>query len=341
MSEKGPKIRIVGDAHEDYKEKVREEIEESFFHHNDSLSKEDWEEIIMVEHAKSEKEIELINFANQETNRLMQEAGVNPYNIPLENFHLIPSEKYQNATSSESHGAATFYYKQAILFNAERFKDELLLFGVVAFHEVLHLKSHFSVEAEEGDDWIAKSRYREGVSVISSQKAEERGEVHSHFVGLHEAIVSSQTKKTIPAILNQMCLKKEKEWLESEKARKIKRRISKIKNIPEDDIYWVSRDAEDYEGSDYLGQRRVLNYVCTEIQKQFPDDYETVEDVFNEFLRAQLTGRLIGIGQLVENTFGKGGFRILGDMREDKESPVLCMESLRKARSRKLKPKKE
>ena len=76
----------------------------------------------------------------------------------------------------------------------------------------------------------------------------------------------------------------------------------------------------------------MLEYVCSEIQKQFPDKYQSIEEVFKEFLKANFTGQLLGIARLVEQTFGEGSFRLLGNMTEDKSSAVLYLDSLRKAR---------
>jgi hypothetical protein len=47
-------------------------------------------------------------------------------------------------------------------------------------------------------------------------------------------------------------------------------------------------------------------------------------------LNAHFTGRLLEIGRLVEKTFGKESFRILGNMDTDGKSAVLCFETLKK-----------
>ena len=56
------------------------------------------------------------------------------------------------------------------------------------------------------------------------------------------------------------------------------------------------------------------------------------DEVFQEFSNAQFNGRLMTIARLVEGTFGKGSFRILGNMDTDSNSATLCLETLKKLR---------
>ena len=88
--ERGPEIRIIGGASKEKKDQVKEKIEQSFFNNLESLNSQDRERLEELECPKSEKELALIDFINQETSRLMQEAEVSPYDIPAENYHIIP-----------------------------------------------------------------------------------------------------------------------------------------------------------------------------------------------------------------------------------------------------------
>ena len=153
--------------------------------------------------------------------------------------------------------------------------------------------------------------------------------------GLHEAIVSSQEKRLLNKLLELPALAKEKEWLMSDEAKELRKKLAEKKEIPENDIIWVGKKEEDdWESVFYLQHRRVLDYVCDEIQKQFPDQYQNAEDVFKEFLKAHFTGQLLSVARLVEKTFGKGSFRLLGNMGKENESAVLHLESLKKERIR-------
>jgi len=156
--EKGPEIRIIGGASIEKKEQVKEEIEQALFNHFESLSPQMQEQLKKFEYPKSEKELALINFANEETSRLMQEAGIEPYNVPEKNFHTIPPELYKKV-ADEDGTATTFYTTQGVLFDARYFRDNPVNFGTVALHEMLHLKAHFSMEVEEEGHFNFKAHF--------------------------------------------------------------------------------------------------------------------------------------------------------------------------------------
>lgn len=331
IMEKAPEIRIVGKASSEKKEEARKEIEEALFSHFRSLTPEEQELMEKLEYPKSEKEIAIINFANQLTSQLMKEAGRDPYDIPLENFHLLPPELYEKMTGRGTTGTASLK-RQGILLNAGHCRGNPLLFASTVFHELLHLKAHFSLEVEEENQEVKKSSYREGVRVMASQRAILLGRPHQHFAGLEEAIVSEAEKKFLEKFLELPELKKEKEWLDSQEAKELKRKISEKEKIPQEEIVWVFKEG-DWVSFSYFSQREVLKYVCTEIQKEFPERFSSPEEVFKIFLNANFTGRLLELARLVEKTFGKGSFRVLSNMSTDKESAVLCLETLEKFRA--------
>jgi len=339
--EKGPEIRIIGKASAEKKEQAKKEIEQAFFNHFESLSPQEQGQLEKLEYPKSAKELALINFANEETSQLMQEAGIEPYDVSEKNLHIIPPEFYKKVVS-DSTTAVTFNTKQGILFNAQYFRDNPVNFGAVALHEILHLKAHLSIEVQEEGKKVEKTSYREGVSVKALQKHGYHGKYHEHFAGLHEAIVAETEKRLLAKLFDRPELAAEKEWLMSIEAKEMKKKLAEEKEIPEDDIIWVGKKGEDdWEVVSYPQQRNVLNYVCTEIQKQFPEQFQNPDEVYKVFLNAHFTGRILPIGRLIEKTFGEGNFRILGNMDTDKKSGVLHLEYLKKARGRKMREKTE
>jgi len=205
-----PKFRIVGKASPETKKQVGEEIKRALFCHFESLSPQEQEAIKNFEYPKSEKERALIKFANKETSRLMQEAGIEPYDVPLENFHIVPTDIYKKVISNSKATAATSYEKQGIIFNAQHFQDNPVYFGAVVLHELLHLKGHQSVEVEEEGAEIHKTPYRTGVGVHALQKHSFNNQYHQHFLGLHEAIVTETVKKLWKKIFDLPELEEEK-----------------------------------------------------------------------------------------------------------------------------------
>jgi len=345
--EKGPEIRIIGGASPEAKEQVREKIEQAFSNHFESLTLPEQRQLEKLEYPKSEQQLALIGFANQETSSLMEEAGIKPYDVPAENYHIIPPCLYKEISGrvNDNSTATAFLTKQGIVANAEHIRDNLVLFGTSAIHELLHLKAHLSMEVQEENGKV-DTAYREGVFVRSLQSDGYHGKYHEHFVGLDEGIVTETEKKLYIKLLDHPELAKEKEWLMTNEAQKLKKEFAEKKEIPEDDIIWINKPEEKKDtisvsatgkAIPYSKQRAVLNYVCSEIQKQFPDKYQNEEDVYKIFLKANFTGQLLSIAKLVEKTFGKVSFRMLGNMNTTDQSGVLHLELLKKARINHLK----
>lgn len=332
--EKGPEFRIVGGASPEKKEEVKKELQKALFNHFESLSPEERKKVAKFEYKKSDEEKGLIDFANQETNRLRQEAGLEPYSIPYENYHLLPSKKYEEVKLGGS-DAMTSYTSQGILLNKENLSSDPTKLGSAFVHETLHLKGHFTGKAKEYGKNIRRTIFREGVSVYGTR----RDELHEHFDGLHEAIVANQEKKSFPKLLDIPFFQKEKEWLVSDEAKKIRKEMAEKMKISEDEFRWVDKKGG-WGTFPFRAQREVLDFVCAEIQKEHSQQYQDKEDVFREFLKSHFTGQLLTIARLVEKTFGEGNFRVLGNMSAKKESAILHMELLRKARVRQLKKEK-
>jgi len=334
---KGLNIRAIGGASEKAKKEIKHDIERALFDHFDSLSQKEQEMFIQFERPKSEKELAVIQLADKETSQLMQEAGVEPYSVPFENFHIVSPDIYKKLFDADT-VAASFCVKQGIIFNDERFRNNPVYLGISAFHELLHLKGHLSIEVEEEESAskIHGSLYRHGVTAYSSQQTINKNQFHFHFSGLHEAIVSEAEKQFLPKLLDLPELALEKRWLNSETAKNLKKKIAIEKGIPEEDIIWVNEDGSDYEDFSYRAQRKVLKYVCEEIKKQYPEQFKDSSEVYKLFLKVHFTGQLLPIARLMEKTFGEGSFRLLGNMETSNESGILHLESLQKARARYL-----
>lgn len=344
--ESGPEIRVVGKKPVETKEKIKKEILGYFGEkHLESLPEESRKEILTLEYPKTPEELELIAFANKKTNELMVKAGVKSYDISANNIHSIPSDIYQkNVDSAQSSDATTIYQHQMIVFDAGKTRGNKHAFGILNFHEQMHLKGHvvFEIETKKDDKGNEKTKpaeFREGLTVQSSLKKEKQQLYHNHFKGLHEAVVSHKEREFAKEMLELPILKEEKKWLESAEAGELKNKIAKDKKISPEDICWVSRDDDGWGHFGYLKHQKVLSFLLKEMQKEFPDKYKTTDDAYTEFLKSQFTGSLLNIAHPIEKTFGKGSFEVLGMMTPEANSAVQMLEYLRRARARQIKKK--
>ncbi len=341
----GPEIRVVGKKPAETKEKIRKEMLGYFGEkHLESLPEESKKEILTLEYPKTPEELELIAFANKKTNELMVRAGVKPYDIPANNLHIIPPDLYKALDVPYASDAATFYGHQMIIFNAEVVRNNKHAFGILNFHEQMHLKGRAAFEIEtnkddKGNEETKPASFRQGLTILSPLKKDEQKLYHSHFRGLHEAIVPYKEKEFAKEMLKLPIFKEEEKWLETAEANELKNKIAKDKKISLEDVLWVSRDGKEWNGSSYSKHQKVLSFLLEETQKEFSDKYKTTDDVYAEFLKSQFTGSLLNIAHPIEKTFGEGSFEVLGMMTSEAKSAVQMLEYLRRARLRQIKKK--
>lgn len=350
-------VQYEGDTEEDreedrkYKEEVRKDYLEKLFSHFNSLTEKQQEILRKNEYPKTEEEKEIIWLANQETDQLMREAGMDYFDIPEENFHIVPPNTYGEITGKQSDSSGiTYPTLQGICLNSHVARESLYKFAEVILHEVLHLKGHTAIQVEqkrrekEGKPitFLKHKIYRHGLSLYSSWKRDEKtGQEHEHFLGLHEAVVETQAIKSFERLKTHPVFKNDFEWMESGEAQEKKEKIIKDFDFKkgEEEVAWIDKDKDVLSSHPYYGPRKTLDYVCDEIQKQFPEKYPDKDAVFKEFINTQFTGILQSVSRPMEKTFGEGSFRRLGDMNPDDESAYLCLEALQKMRAKKTKKK--
>ncbi len=325
---KSPEFGTVGGASEEEKEKSKEKKIKALNTHGEFLEMNDLGEIKEYEYEKTEDEIELIQLANEEVNEFMKKVGVEPYDIPIENYHLLSEDDYEEH-SPDSIGMAIFS-KQAIVLNADKLRRGKMPFFSTVVHETFHLKGKMVLEVSEDEEDVTESLFRGGLSVYSSQKKDGEGDSHSHFLGAHEAITDKVTKRILRKnIENNPLFKEEKEFLNSEEMEKRKEES----DIPNELIYWVDKEGGVFY-DDKQKEQEVIDYVCEKISEENPQDFPDETAVFDQFLKAHFSGRLLPLARATEKTFGKGSFRVLGNMKTDGESATLVLEELKKRRGR-------
>lgn len=368
----GPDIKIVGNIPTEEKLKEKERILGLFGEkHLSEMPADLLEDIRKLEYPKTKEEIMLIALANQKTNQLMEEAGLEPFDVPEKNFHIVPPELFKKIFQAER-GAVTDVYNQAIFLDAAVLRGKLLEEAETLFHELWHLKSFCSFEVQdkaaiiekEGVEMVRMKRkravHRAGLKVQASLKQTEAMKEHEHFRGLAEAVAAWQGKEFIQELINNPLFAKEKEWLSSEECVALRKEIAQNNSIEEEEIFWVGRDGE-WWTYDYPRQRKVLDYAISEIAagafekflKKYPQDKKLSfgerikmqrffkEKALSEFTNGTFTGRLLPLARLMKNTFGPLGFRILGQMGDDKETPTATLELLRKARLQQMEKSKK
>ncbi len=329
--EKIPGLRTIGNASDTTKEIAKKQLESKLNNHFASLSEKEKESLAKFEKQKTEDELAVINLINQEINRLRRDFGLDEFVIPEDNYHILDESLYREFFGSHSTGQA-HPKEQGIVMNEEGVRNSLILFAGTAIHESLHLNGHITLEVNEGPSGeTLVTPYRQGFSVFSPQKKDYHDEFHSHFHGLHEAVVARQEKESLLRLIENPLFSKDKNRLFSESALILKREIADhTLGLTADEIQDLREDSKHYFPYSYRKHREVLNFVCDKIYEKFPEEFTSQDAVFKLFLKAQFTGQLLDVARLVEGVFGKDSFRRLGDMETTSESAIRTLEALKK-----------
>lgn len=330
----GPNMEVIGNVPDEEKCKIeRERRQRLHVHDLEHIPEEGRKKLNQLEYPKTEKEQFLIAHANDYTSRLLERAGMPIYDIPEKNIHIVPRDLYKELAGDSGSSGTSHAREQAISLDASKVRRSNISFGAKSFHEILHLKGFLVLEArndaERGDFY--NTSFRQGLSVYDTEKsAEEFGE-YEYFRGLQEAIVALAEKKYICELMELPEMEAEKKHLNSPEITKKRKEIAQGEGISESDIVWVEKDGS-FNSIGYCNQRRALDFILEEIKEEFPERFQSTDEVYEKFLNAHLNGDLRMIARLVNKTFGENAFRVLGIMGTDQDSPVLVARTLQTMR---------
>ncbi|HRY62415.1 MAG TPA: hypothetical protein P5056_01440 [Candidatus Paceibacterota bacterium] len=351
QNQKSREWRIVGKASLGKKNEFKEKMNKKLFAQTEAMEKElkqeQKDEVKAAEIEKTAEQIRLIELANEDTNKLMERLGFEPIDISPDNVYVIKSESFSKLKGPTVNAFAN-YNNQAIVINGE--KPRLVqgggaIFCTLTFHEMLHLKSHISFEAQS--DKRKPELFRAGVTVYSSVKSDKEGMMHGHFRGLNEAIVALAEQDELKNILGTDEFKEEGSWQDSVLAKDVKEDIPSIKD--KDAIFVLRKKIEGQvpktlfvsETLSYTKHKETLKYLMQEILWDNQDNFISEDEVFDVFLRAHFSGGLLEIAKLVERSFGEGSFRQLGEMTDSASSAVSTLELFKKLRGKILREREK
>ncbi|MFA5386490.1 MAG: hypothetical protein WC297_02415 [Candidatus Paceibacterota bacterium] len=327
-----PEPIIVGPASLEKKEEAKRSLLDRFGEgHLRQIPEKSRKILESLEYHKKPAESETIRLANETTNILLSKYDLVPFDIPERNIHIVPKKLYKEVDNTPDRVATTFLDKQLIAIDAGETMLPLDRAETI-FHETVHLKGFHAEEVHED----LQKPYRGGLKVGATRKKSEKIGFFMMFEGLNEAVVSEIVKQYLPKIFKENTyLEKELEWENSEEARKIKEKLSKAENINPEEIICSSKDREIIRTHPYHNQRKVLYFLCESIYADNESEFETKDKVMEEFFRAYFNGRLLKIAHLIEKSFDKGSFRILGMMDSNQNSAIQILDYLRKHRTNK------
>lgn len=126
--EKGPEIRIVGSASEEEKNRINQEHKKMLVgeNHLDDMPDDLRKEMEKDEISKTKEQLMIFDYANKETNRLLEKFGIEPYDIPEKNFHMISRRLIRELTGKDT-DAISFLQGRVALVDKDFSKKVLFL----------------------------------------------------------------------------------------------------------------------------------------------------------------------------------------------------------------------
>lgn len=280
------------------------------------------------EREKTPEEVQIIEVANDLTNEVRRRYGLDNFDVPPDNIHVIPADKWMWEKTTDGLYNARL---QGVAMQEDVDSRVSMLATVV--HEMLHFKSYNALQVASGEESRMHQSYRVGFMTFSRDGKEK------YFTELNEAITEELSKRLVLSSIPD--LRRNSLFAgEINQTEKIYQKYPEAKSksgmplftadtlyaeaaIPADwkEIfqYMIGKRSPDItvKKHSYRRQRKMLNSLMDKIWNKHKDEFKDQEAVFDVFARSYMTGNLLPIGRLIEDTFGKGSFRRIAELDMD------------------------
>jgi hypothetical protein len=320
--------RVVGKVSETEKEHILEQAAERF---DDQV----FDNLKGKERKKTEAELQVITLANELTNNLRRQYGLEDFDIPSQNIHVISEEAWELCVYADS-SAVYAPSQQAI---AAREQPANIVFMKKTLHELLHFKSYGALQVPVDQSKV--DEYRIGLIVHTRDGKTE------YFKNLNEAVTEELTKRLLSIVQDHPLFTSE-----IEQSRNIRDRYPDAlgKNGPlfNSDTFYAEVQGKKSWGEavgrmfgfpepikkisverfTYVTERRIFNLLMDKLFEKNKEQFSDREAVFHVFAKGMMTGNLLEIGRLVDGTFGIGTLRDIGELDDNINEQIRYVESL-------------
>ncbi|MDX1535251.1 MAG: hypothetical protein R3346_00575 [Candidatus Spechtbacterales bacterium] len=321
----------------------KEERKEAEKRIQDRLERLDTEAVGEFEVDKTEQEEKIIETSEDAVDEMVERWGGEPKKLPPHKIHILEPEAVGQLTAGKL--ASAFYAPGAQFVGIER-RGSGVDFATSVAHEFFHAKSYKAAQVmEDGKD----APWRSGVQVY-----EFKDKRVAYFGALEEAIVGESTRlffeekvKNNPMFKDEVeAVEEIKKWLRSSASeRKLSDEQKKAVDIFIEELYSIpdaikvaevlvgDKDDEykrgflegafskiNEERTDIMAERYEERHKLYELMDQIIENssFETREELFEEFAKANFSGSLLPLAKIVENALGKGAFRrVAEDFKEE------------------------
>lgn len=266
---------------------------------------------IFFERSKTPEELEIIDIINKRTNRLRRRFGLLDLNVPPENVYLVKDTDWPEELDSDC------YYNPAGQFIVVRepkiteLRDSKITFAKNLIHEMLHFKHLNSLKKLENSDSF--SVYGFGLKNYTRQD-----DLEPYFGNLNEAIVEELTIRVLQELRDNSLFKKEFE--QTEEIIKLLSNETDTDGRPllnGNEFYIASDQENNLYSADFrrTRERVALGKLIEKIYQKNKNNnrFKNKEEIFDIFVKSIMTGKIINLGHLVDQTFGKETFKKIAE----------------------------
>lgn len=274
------------------------------------------------EREKTADEEAMCKIADKVTNRILGNFGVQPSITPLQNIHVLRNSEWGNLFNSEEEDARHDLPIQAFLIKEAPTR---LAFAHIMVHEMNHAKLYGALQLLMPPMQKTIGVYRRGLYVLSRDGKKGR------LKRMNEALTEELTVRARIELLRHPLFAREAEQTKLLKRRNPGVILTTGEPLGDSSNVWFARivgrkaaaterynffDADgtpmigrmNVEMSTYTDERRVLNLLIRKLFIRNKERFQSKEGVFRKFVEAAVTGNILPLRRLIDDTFGRGTF---------------------------------
>lgn len=311
--------RIVGTASSEDKESLHKSLEKASVEQNIDSSNELYRQ---HEVEKTEDQEVLFELALKNVNQLRIQYGGTPLNWTKDNLHVFRSFQIKSKPGESEyidHDGVFLTTEQQIWIT----QSDLSNLGDIKkmTHELLHVAGYNALQLDyfPDNDVNMVQMYRNGLFI--QERTDQ--EIHSgnkkpqeFFRNWNEAVIEDLTKQLLkkykhPLLERDQYERREaiRETFESQRNTRTKEELEDLAFIEGD----VMPFGFNYVRHSYARPRQIYAMLYEKIYLANKNQFKNAGEIKDLTIRAMLTGNILPLGKLIDKTFSKGIFRLIGE----------------------------
>src|SRR6266446_2101249 len=300
--------RIVGNVSAAEKENIKREFDDRF-------DDQAFEALVGKERKKTPEELRIIALANELTNKLRKEYGLDDFDVPAQNIHIIKEDEWPRLQE------ATAIYMASLQGVVSRENEASLISMKQILHEMVHFKSYHAAQ-------VTKSEQPELLQYRVGLRVNARDGKSTYFRTLNEAVTEEITIELMYKALQDPLFEKEIRQTEDLGNRYPDAVTTEGELLFDDDTYYArlvdKTTLKDRVGRlfgtergrkisvghfTYRRERKMFGDLIDKLFEHNTQKFHSPDEVAVLFAKGLMTGDILPIGRLVDGTFGKGTLR--------------------------------